>query len=63
MLTVLRIVRRLGVVLGSAMECAIAELIRNEMISTAEELRNNLNPLVDALCHFELQDLDDDAEV
>lgn len=40
------------------MEAAISELIRAEMISTAEELRNNLNPLVDALCHFELEDLD-----
>lgn len=40
------------------MEAALSELIRAEMIATAEELRNNLNPLVDALCHFELEDLD-----
>lgn len=49
------IVRRLGVVLGAAHAAAESELIRHGMVETAEELRNGLKPLIDALVHFEVE--------
>lgn len=52
------IVRRLGVVLGAALDAAIGEMIQHDMIASAEELRDQLKPLVDALVHFEVEDVD-----
>lgn len=54
--TIINIVRRLGVVLGAALDAAIREMIQHEMLATAETLRDELKPLVDALVHFELGD-------
>lgn len=51
--TVVRIVRRLGVVLHAALDCAVRELASNDMVATAETLRDELKPLCDALVHFE----------
>lgn len=62
-LTIVRIVRRLGVVLGAALDCAIREMIEAEMIATAESLRDELKPLVDSLVHFELEDSDNGTQV
>lgn len=61
--TIVRIVRRLGVVLGAALDCSIRELAGHDMIATAEILRDELKPLVDALVHFELQDAEEDRDV
>lgn len=52
------VVRRLGVVLGAAHQAAESEMIRLGMIDTAGELRNSLKPLIDALVHFEVEDVD-----
>lgn len=51
--TTVRIVRRLGVVLSAALDCAVRELASHDMIATAETLRDELKPLCDALIHFE----------
>lgn len=48
------VMRRFGVVLGAALDAAISELIRNELINTAECLRDEIKPLVDSLVHFEV---------
>lgn len=62
-LTVIRIVRRLGVILDAALTAAISELLRNDMLATAETLRDELKPLCDALIHFEaLAEKEDDDE-
>jgi len=53
------IVRRLGVVLGAALDAAISEMLRHQMIDTAGELRDSLKPLVDGLVHFELENVDE----
>jgi len=60
--TIVRIVRRLGVVLGAALDASIRELARADMIATAETLRDELKPLVDALVHFEAADAAEDAD-
>jgi len=59
---VTNIVRRLGVVLGAALEATMSELIKGQFIATAETLRDELKPLVDSLVHFQLQAGDDDGE-
>jgi len=59
---VTNIVRRLGVVLGAALEASISELIKGEFVATAETLRDELKPLVDSLVHFTLE-AEDDGEV
>lgn len=63
--TIVRVTRRIGVILGAALDAAISELLRQHALNTATELRDALKPLVDSLCHFELDDLeeDDDATV
>lgn len=62
--TVVRIVRRLGVVLGAALDACISELAREDMYATAQTLRDDLKPLVDALVHFEAEvEVDDGTEV
>jgi len=59
-LTMVRIVRRLGVVLSAALDCCIRELAANDAIATAETLRDELKPLCDALIHFELDAAEED---
>jgi len=53
---VTNIVRRLGVVLGAALDASISELIKGDFIGTAETLRDELKPLVDSLVHFTLEE-------
>lgn len=52
--TVVTVVRRLGFVLGKAHELCESDLIRNGFHETAEVLRDELKPLIDALVHFEV---------
>lgn len=59
--TIVNIVRRLGVVLGAALDCAIREMIQAEMIATAETLRDELKPLVDVLVHFTFEEVEEDG--
>lgn len=56
---VTNIVRRLGVVLGAALDASISELLKQGLVSTAETLRDELKPLVDCLVHFTHEGNDD----
>lgn len=59
--TVERIVRRVGVTLNAALDCAIRELVAHDLQATAETLRDELKPLCDSLIHFEaLESVEDD---
>jgi len=60
--TIRNIVRRMGVVLGAALDACISELISHNMVATAETLRDDLKPLVDALVHFNVEDAREDVE-
>lgn len=51
--TVVTVVRRLGHVLMKAHEVAEKDLIAHGFQATAEELRNGIKPLYDAMLHFE----------
>lgn len=51
--TVVTVVRRLGHVLMTAHQVAEKDLIAHGFQATAEELRNSLKPLYDAMLHFE----------
>jgi len=53
--TVVRVVRRVGVTLSAALDCAIRELAEHDMVASAETLRDELKPLCDALIHFEAE--------
>jgi len=53
---VTNIVRRLGVVLGAALDASISELIKGDFIGTAETLRDELKPLVDSLVHLTIEE-------
>lgn len=57
-LTIRNIVRRMGVTLNAALDCAISEMLAHSMVETAGALRDELKPLVDALVHFEVDELD-----
>lgn len=59
--TIRNIVRRLGVVLGAALDACIHELLEHNMVGTAENLRDELKPFVDALVHFEVGDHPEDV--
>lgn len=61
--TVVDIVRRVGVALHKALDAAVSELMHNDMIASAETLRDELKPLCDALIHFESKPEAEDAEV
>jgi len=60
--TVVHIVRRLGVVLNRALDVAITQLLAQEMLATAEALRDDLKPLCDALIHFEAAELEEPSD-
>jgi len=49
-------------VLGAALDACISELISHNMVATAETLRDDLKPLVDALVHFNVEDAREDVE-
>lgn len=50
------IVRRLGIVLGAALDAAIHQLLKggDENVGLCEALRDALKPYVDQLVHFEV---------
>jgi len=56
---VTNIVRRMGVVLNAALDVTINQLLQQEMLSTAEALRDELKPLCDNLIHFTYEGYDD----